>query len=87
MRGLPDTEAAGIVHAVNAYTEASGALLLAEGIEDEADLDRARVLGARLGQGWLFGRPGDELSALPVADARLVRAHVDSSPRASPFDA
>jgi EAL domain-containing protein (putative c-di-GMP-specific phosphodiesterase class I) len=86
IRELPSADAAEIVHAVNAYTEASGALLLAEGIEVEADLDAARVLGARLGQGWLFGRPGDELSALPVADARLVRAHVDSWPTASPFD-
>jgi EAL domain-containing protein (putative c-di-GMP-specific phosphodiesterase class I) len=82
---LPRSEVTRIVHAVNAYTEEAGALILAEGIEVEADLDAARVLGAQLGQGWLLGRPSDEVSALPVADARLVRAHVDSSPTASPF--
>ncbi len=35
----------------------TGALVLAEGIETQAHLVTARALGARLGQGWLFGRP------------------------------
>ena len=54
----PSTEIAAIMHAVNAYTESSGALLLAEGIETAEHLAAARGLGARFGQGWLFGRPG-----------------------------
>jgi EAL domain-containing protein (putative c-di-GMP-specific phosphodiesterase class I) len=86
IRQLPSAQVAEIVHAVNAYTEASGALVLGKSIEVEADLDAARALGAVLGQGWLLGRPSDEVSLLPVADARLVRAHVDSSPTALPFD-
>ena len=54
----PRGEVAEIVHAVNAESERTGAVILAEGIEHEAHLDRARAIGATLGQGWYFGRPG-----------------------------
>ncbi len=46
------------VHAVNAHAERKGALVLAEGIEHEHHVVRARALGATHGQGWHFGRPG-----------------------------
>jgi EAL domain-containing protein (putative c-di-GMP-specific phosphodiesterase class I) len=82
----PSAEIAGIVHAVNAYTESSGALLLAEGIETAAQLDAARALGARFGQGWLFGRPSEAPCTRRVADAAITRAHADPSPDRSPFD-
>ncbi|WP_229799474.1 EAL domain-containing protein [Couchioplanes azureus] len=48
-----------------AYADRTGTVVLAEGIETEADLATAQTLGARWGQGWLFARPGP-LSA--VAD-------------------
>ncbi|HET9094040.1 MAG TPA: diguanylate cyclase [Solirubrobacteraceae bacterium] len=54
----PSTDQAGIVSAVAAESERTGATVLAEGIETEAHLAVARSLGARLGQGWLWGRPG-----------------------------
>jgi PAS domain S-box-containing protein len=54
----PGPAIAEIMNAVNAYAEASGAAVLAEGIEDATHLAMARALGATLGQGWLFGRPG-----------------------------
>ena len=41
--------------------------MLAEGIETEEQLERAVALGARLGQGFLFGRP----ASLPVAEGAL----------------
>ncbi len=82
----PSPEIASIMHAVNAYTEGSGALLLAEGIENAAHLAAARGLGARFGQGWLFGRPAAEPSALPVADAGLPRVPVELSADRSPFN-
>ena len=44
--------------AVNAYAERSGALVVAEGIETTRHRETALALGADLGQGWLFGRPG-----------------------------
>jgi diguanylate cyclase (GGDEF)-like protein/PAS domain S-box-containing protein len=54
----PTPEIAEIVSAVNAETERTGATVLAEGIETEAHVEIARAMGATLGQGWLFGRPG-----------------------------
>ncbi|MGY1671117.1 diguanylate cyclase domain-containing protein [Geodermatophilus sp. SYSU D00710] len=53
----PGPQIAEIMNAVNAYAERSGAVVLAEGIEDERHLRTARGLGATLAQGWLFGRP------------------------------
>jgi EAL domain-containing protein (putative c-di-GMP-specific phosphodiesterase class I) len=82
----PSPEIAAIMHAVNAYTEGSGALLLAEGIETPDHVATARALGARFGQGWLFGRPSEEPSPLRVAGAELTRSHVEPAPNRSPFD-
>jgi diguanylate cyclase (GGDEF)-like protein/PAS domain S-box-containing protein len=67
----PSTDQAAIVSAVAAERERTGAAVLAEGIETEAHLAVARTLGATLGQGWLFGRPGP-LPA-PGAPARVRR--------------
>jgi EAL domain-containing protein (putative c-di-GMP-specific phosphodiesterase class I) len=61
---LPVPMTARVINAVRAESERSGAVILAEGIETEAHLHRALAMGARLGQGWLFGRPGPlDLSA------------------------
>lgn len=54
----PRGQVAEIVHAVNAEAERTGALIVAEGIEHEHHLTRALAIGAHLGQGWHFGRPG-----------------------------
>src|SRR3712207_1593397 len=61
----PGPAIAEIMNAVNAHAERTGSVVLAEGIEDEAHLATARALGATLGQGWFFGRPGPG----PVAGA------------------
>lgn len=61
----PGPEADRLVAAVRAYADATGALVVAEGIETPAHLERARAFGADIGQGWHFGRPG----ALPPAVA------------------
>ena len=47
-----------IVNAVRAEAERSGARLLAEGIETPEHAELAASMGAELGQGWLYGRPG-----------------------------
>ncbi|WP_104529966.1 EAL domain-containing protein [Blastococcus saxobsidens] len=60
----PGPAIAQIMNAVNAYAQATGAAVLAEGIEDDRHLAMAKALGATLGQGWLFGRP----SAVPGTD-------------------
>jgi diguanylate cyclase (GGDEF)-like protein/PAS domain S-box-containing protein len=70
------------MNAVNAEAERSGTVVLAEGIEHEGHLRVALALGARLGQGWLFGRPSERLApGLPTAALQLrtppaVREHV-----------
>jgi EAL domain-containing protein (putative c-di-GMP-specific phosphodiesterase class I) len=55
---LPPLEAARILNAVGAESERTGTVILAEGIETEDHLRRAKAIGATLGQGWLLGRPG-----------------------------
>ena len=77
----PGPAVAQIMNAVNAYAQASGAAVLAEGIEDERHLHIARALGAQLGQGWMFGRPASP-PAPPLATARLVLP--DATPPADP---
>jgi len=82
----PGPAIAEIMNAVNAYAERSGALVLAEGIEDERHLLTAQALGARLGQGWLFGRPTATptpvapLVPLPLLDPTAHVAAADLSP-------
>ncbi|WP_169064263.1 EAL domain-containing protein [Geodermatophilus dictyosporus] len=68
----PGPAVAEIVNAVNAYAERSGAVVLAEGIEDGGHLRTALGLGATLGQGWLFGRPASgPAGGLPVGELVL----------------
>ncbi len=72
----PTADVAAIYSAVGAEAERTGAHILAEGIETPAHLAMARSLGASLGQGYLFGRPG-ELSAhhsVPARPIELIRA-------------
>ena len=76
-----------VLNAVAAEAERSGAVLLAEGIETEAHLARARAVGATLGQGWLFGRPGAlpaTRAAVPVAAVPLQGAEPESD--LTPFE-
>ncbi|OZD13049.1 EAL domain-containing protein [Rhodococcus sp. 06-156-3C] len=47
-----------VMAAINEYVRSSGAIMVAEGIETEDDRRRAVSLGATLGQGWFYGKPG-----------------------------
>jgi len=83
----PSRRVAEIVHAVSAEAERTGALVLAEGIETEQHRQTALALGARYGQGWMFGRPGE----LRPSDARQKSALSSASrarqlDRVSPFE-
>jgi EAL domain-containing protein (putative c-di-GMP-specific phosphodiesterase class I) len=53
----PNADVGQIAGAVQQQTEATGAAVLAEGIEDEEHLFMAQALGATLAQGFLFGAP------------------------------
>ncbi|MCZ2828060.1 diguanylate cyclase [Modestobacter sp. VKM Ac-2986] len=83
----PGPAVAEIMNAVNGYAERTGALVLAEGIEDEAHLATARALGASLGQGWHFGRPGaTAVTDRAVGTLRLpTPATLDADVHGSPF--
>jgi diguanylate cyclase (GGDEF)-like protein/PAS domain S-box-containing protein len=85
----PGPAIAEIMNAVNAYAERSGARVLAEGIETEEHLRTAKALGATLGQGWLFGRPGaGPVAAYPVGTLALpLPTEVLGDASASPFAA
>ena len=50
-----------VMNGVCAYAEATGATIVAEGIECERHLLAARSMGATLAQGWLFGRPAADV--------------------------
>jgi EAL domain-containing protein (putative c-di-GMP-specific phosphodiesterase class I) len=84
----PTPQVAEIVHAISAEAERTGALVLAEGIETEQHRQTALSLGARYGQGWLFGHPGElrpATSAIESAISRPPRA--EHFAHASPFEA
>ena len=77
----PGAEVAEIVNAVNAERERTGAAILAEGIETEEHLQTALALGATLGQGWLFGRPGAlEDPLVPGLDVTVVQPMTTDAP-------
>ena len=64
----PSPEIGLVMSAVTAQAERTGALVVAEGIEDEQDRQAALAMGATLGQGWLCGRPGELPASLPRPD-------------------
>ena len=74
--------------AVLAHHELAGTRVLAEGIETAEHLQRALALGATLGQGFRFGRPGplsrDAITSAPWPPIRTQHPCVDFG---SPFDA
>jgi len=76
-----DVGVARVLHAALAQAAATGATVVAEGIETEAHLDLARAYGVHYGQGWLLGRPAplpERLASPPVA-VPLVRRLLDRS--------
>jgi EAL domain-containing protein (putative c-di-GMP-specific phosphodiesterase class I) len=80
----PSRDQARTITAVMAHSEETGAAVLAEGIETEADLEQALSLGATLGQGWLFGRPGPLPSTGDPASLALPQALANAP--VTPFD-
>ena len=82
----PSRQVAEIVHAVSAEAERTGALVLAEGIETEQHLRTALALGARYGQGWMFGRPGVLRPTRAPTNAIARSQHTPLDAHASPFE-
>jgi len=67
-------------------SERTGSLILAEGIETEAQLELARSLGVSLGQGRYLGRPA-ALPRTPPSGKRIELAPLAAEVQATPFDA
>ncbi len=93
---LPEGSTARVINAVRAESERSGAVILAEGIETDAHFRRAEAMGARLGQGWLFGRPApldirsrsgrDPRAEEAVTPILVPRRVPDEAPQGTPFE-
>lgn len=75
--------------AVLAQHERAGAVVLAEGIEEDAHVHRAIALGATLGQGFKYGHPGPVSVGRQIAAGWMPPSRPDCPCRdiASPFDA
>jgi EAL domain-containing protein (putative c-di-GMP-specific phosphodiesterase class I)/GGDEF domain-containing protein len=73
------------VRAMQHFANASGARLVAEGIENEADLIVVRDMGIGCGQGYFFGRPDAAPARMVADDARqAIRAgHIAVFPEAT----
>ena len=80
----PNSDQAAIMAAVMAHSELTGAVILAEGVETQAHLDQALALGATLGQGWLFGRPGPLVKA-PTPRGEIAFARPSGAASDTPF--
>jgi EAL domain-containing protein (putative c-di-GMP-specific phosphodiesterase class I) len=88
VQGRLSTAGARVVGAVAAEAERSGALIVAEGIQTEAHLSTARAMGAQLGQGYLFSRPGPlpDGFATPSIAIGGPRRTLATAPARTPFD-
>ena len=86
LRSVSDLATVSVAGAVRAYAEATGAEVVAEGIETPRDLTRALVLGATLGQGWLWGRPDGTLAPAIYVPERFQSSPVTPLLRATPFE-
>jgi len=87
IQDAPTPHTAHVVNAVLAEAERTGAAILAEGIETERHLERALALGATLGQGWLFGRPGPLPRLLPWGEPGVpFLPHVQRGSATTPYD-
>ncbi|MET4047065.1 MULTISPECIES: EAL domain-containing protein [unclassified Rhodococcus (in: high G+C Gram-positive bacteria)] len=85
----PSLFTARVVNAVAAYTERTGAIVMAEGIDNEEAVHIALALGARVGQGRYFTEqnrspvePSEKLSPLSFRTS----PERGSMPRASPYE-
>ncbi len=76
-----------VVSAVVAYAERSGASIMATNIESEAHLNTARGIGAILGQGYHFGRPGElpTNTKPPHQPITLITDYGPVDPQSTPF--
>jgi EAL domain-containing protein (putative c-di-GMP-specific phosphodiesterase class I) len=71
-----------VLGSVVSLAASTGALVIAEGIEDERHLAQVRALGVAAAQGYLLGRPGALLASPPPAASASDEAFEAASPMA-----
>jgi EAL domain-containing protein (putative c-di-GMP-specific phosphodiesterase class I) len=87
IQNRPDLVVARTVNGVLAEVERTSATILAEGIESSRHAAMAFAMGATLGQGWRYGRPGPLPSSwLPVVGGPAFAIHHGVPPPATPFE-
>jgi diguanylate cyclase (GGDEF)-like protein len=64
-----DRKLQALVRSMVAFAAELGSAVVAEGIEQPAELEELRRAGVHLGQGWLFGRPAPPWAAAAVVPA------------------
>ena len=84
LRSVSDLATLTVSGAVRAYAEESGAEVVAEGVETAADLTRALVLGATLGQGWFWSRGEPAIGATTFRGQRFAARPIGPSLHTSP---
>lgn len=85
LRTIKDEATVTVAGAVRAYAEQAGAEVVAEGIETPQDLTRAMVLGATLGQGWLWGRGERVLARATFRPERFTARAIGPALNATPY--
>jgi EAL domain-containing protein (putative c-di-GMP-specific phosphodiesterase class I) len=86
LRTVKDPATVIVAGAVRAYAEQSGAEVVAEGIETPPDLTRALVLGATLGQGWLWGRGERRFAPSTFRPERFAVHPIGAARHKSPYE-
>ncbi|RAK26170.1 EAL domain-containing protein (putative c-di-GMP-specific phosphodiesterase class I) [Actinoplanes lutulentus] len=86
LRTVKDPATVAVAGAVRAYAEQAGAEVVAEGIETPDDLTRALVLGATLGQGWLWSRGERRFPPSTFRPERFTARPIGAALRATPFE-
>jgi EAL domain-containing protein (putative c-di-GMP-specific phosphodiesterase class I) len=86
LRTVGDPATIQVAGAVRAYAEESGAEVVAEGVETPADLTRALVLGATLGQGWHWGRGERRLADSVFRPERFNPRPIGNVLHGTPYD-
>lgn len=85
LRTIKDPATVTVAGAVRAYAEQAGAEVVAEGIETQDDLTRALVLGATLGQGWLWGRGEPRLNRSAFRPERFTARIIGPALHTTPY--
>jgi hypothetical protein len=75
-----------VINGVRAEAQGTGAAILCEGVETPEHLKTARSLGATLGQGWLFGRPGPLPHDVDMSSKPLPRVAPYRDTAGTPFE-